>query len=68
MEYQKRLPRSTPEEQGICSSGLIDFLKGVSEKKLGLHSFMLLRHGHVVAEGWWSPYAPEKPHMLFSLS
>jgi len=68
VEYQKRLPRSTPEEQGICSSGIIDFLKGVSEKKLGLHSFMLLRHGHVVAEGWWSPYAPEKPHMLFSLS
>ncbi|QSF47734.1 serine hydrolase [Paenibacillus tianjinensis] len=29
---------------------------------------MLLRHGHVVAEGWWSPYRPELPHMLFSLS
>ena len=29
---------------------------------------MLLRHGHVVAEGWWSPYSPERPHMLFSLS
>ena len=21
-----------------------------------MNSFMLLRHGHVVAEGWWSPY------------
>jgi CubicO group peptidase (beta-lactamase class C family) len=29
---------------------------------------MLLRHGHVVAEGWWVPYAAELPHMLFSLS
>ena len=29
---------------------------------------MLLRHGQVVAEGWWAPYAPERPHMLFSLS
>src|ERR1700730_8179778 len=29
---------------------------------------MLLRHGHVVAEGWWDPYAAKLPHMLFSLS
>lgn len=29
---------------------------------------MLLRHGFVVAEGWWSPYAPEHPHTVFSLS
>ncbi|MGC9468243.1 MAG: serine hydrolase domain-containing protein, partial [Anaerolineae bacterium] len=24
--------------------------------------------GNVVAEGWWTPYAPDRPHMLFSLS
>jgi hypothetical protein len=29
---------------------------------------MLLRHGNVVAEGWWSPYAADRPHILFSLS
>ena len=29
---------------------------------------MLLRHGHVIAEGWWSPFAPQHQHMLFSLS
>jgi CubicO group peptidase (beta-lactamase class C family) len=29
---------------------------------------MLVRHGSVIAEGWWSPYAPEHPHLLFSLS
>jgi CubicO group peptidase (beta-lactamase class C family) len=29
---------------------------------------MLVRHGRVVAEGWWGPYAAETPHMLFSLS
>jgi CubicO group peptidase (beta-lactamase class C family) len=29
---------------------------------------MLLRHGTVIAEGWWHPYRPETPHMLFSLS
>ena len=29
---------------------------------------MVLRHGHVVAEGWWSPYAPDRVHLLYSLS
>ena len=29
---------------------------------------MLLRHGYVVSEGWWTPYIPERPHMLFSLT
>ena len=61
------LPRSTPESQGISSAALlafVDALEGVPE----LHSLMLLRHGSVVAEGWWAPYAPERPHMLFSLS
>src|SRR5258708_16383309 len=29
---------------------------------------MIVRHGHVVAEGWWKPEAPDKPHVLHSLS
>ncbi|HEX5417788.1 MAG TPA: serine hydrolase [Chloroflexota bacterium] len=33
-----------------------------------LHSFILLRRGEVVAEGYWEPYAAASPHMLFSLS
>lgn len=63
-----QLPRSMPEKQGIQSSAISAFLNRVTESQLGLHSFMLLRHGHVVAEGWWAPYSPERKHMLFSLS
>jgi len=33
-----------------------------------LHSFMIVRHGQVVAEGWWKPEAADKPHVLHSLS
>lgn len=62
------LLRSTPEAQGIPSAAITAFLEAAEQSDCGLHSFMLLRHGHVVAEGWWSPYAPDAPHMLFSLS
>ena len=29
---------------------------------------MVLRHGKVVAEGWWAPYGKNDPHVMFSLS
>ena len=62
------LPRSTPEAQGIPSAAITAFLAAVEQHDCGLHSLMLLRHGHVVAEGWWSPYPPSAPHILYSLS
>jgi CubicO group peptidase (beta-lactamase class C family) len=62
------LPRSTPEAQGIASQAILTFVEAAEKELDALHSIMLLRHGQVVAEGWWTPYAPEHPHMLFSLS
>ncbi len=62
------LQRATPESQGIASSAILKFVEAAESRIHELHSFMLLRHGHVVAEGWWSPYKREDPHMLFSLS
>jgi CubicO group peptidase (beta-lactamase class C family) len=65
-DYQ--LPHSVPEAQGISSTAILAFIEEVEKSVDALHSFMLLRHGRVVAEGWWSPYSAERPHMLFSLS
>lgn len=63
-----RLPRTSPEAQGITSAAILAFVEAADQKIEHLNSLMLVRHGQVVAEGWWSPYAPELPHMLFSLS
>lgn len=63
-----KLQRSTPEAQGVASAGILGFVEAVEAAGLGLHSLMLLRHGHVIAEGWWAPYRPELPHVLYSLS
>jgi CubicO group peptidase (beta-lactamase class C family) len=62
------LPHSTPEDQGISSAAIVDFIATAEKTINSLHSFMLLRHGSVVAEGWWHPWRPDTPHMLFSLS
>src|SRR5438270_9521811 len=61
------LPRSTPEAQGISSQAVLEFVQAV-EKIDTLHSFMIVRHGHVIAEAWWKPESADKPHVLWSLS
>ena len=63
-----KLPRSLPQTQGVASGGLLNFVDAVEKANLNLHSLMVVRHGQVVAEGWWSPYAPQLKHTLYSLS
>src|SRR5215216_2106712 len=68
MSRDSQLPYSAPEAQGIVSSAILAFVEAAERTVDSLHSFMLLRHGHVLAEGWWAPYEAERLHMLFSLS
>lgn len=62
------LPRSTPEAQGISSAAILDFIETADREIDAMNSFMLVRHGQVVAEGWWAPYDAATPHVLYSLS
>src|SRR5437660_12472764 len=62
------LPRSSPEAQGVASSAALKFVDEADKKVENMHSFMLVRHGRVVAEGWWAPYDAKSRHELYSLS
>lgn len=62
------LPRSTPEEQGVSSIAIARFVDALETELHDVHSMMLVRGGHVVAEGWWAPYRESHPHSLFSVS
>jgi CubicO group peptidase (beta-lactamase class C family) len=66
--WAAELPRSTPEAQGIDSAAILAFVEAADTKLDSLHSMMLVRHGQVVAEGWWTPYNRASRHSLFSLS
>ena len=60
---------ATPESLGISSQSILDFIQAAEkERPNDLHSFILMRHGQIAAQGWWNPFQPESPHMLFSLS
>ncbi len=43
-------------------------LDDLEARSVECHSLMIVRHGDVVAEGWWSPFSPERPHLLYSLT
>ncbi|MDR3141023.1 MAG: beta-lactamase family protein [Tannerellaceae bacterium] len=66
--YADGMRRGVPENEGVHSHGIIDFLEEVDNHGLELHSFMFLRHNRVIAEGWWHPYKPSAPHIMHSVS
>lgn len=69
LNAMNELPRSTPEAQGIPSEALLRMIKASeADPANAWHGLVVVRRGHVVAEGYWAPYRRDEPHELFSLS
>src|ERR1700739_1155912 len=68
MPQRALLPRSAPAASGGASPAISALLDRLEEKSIECHSLMVVRHGHVVAEGWWAPYSADRPHLLYSLT
>lgn len=64
--YKQRLPRALPAQMGTDPRGVLGYVNALCRKET--HSVMIVRHGHVIAEGWWAPHRPEDQTTLFSLS
>ncbi len=62
------LVHSTPEAEGVSSVEILKFLDAVEKGRNEVHSFVILRHGKLVSEGWWNPYAKDLKHVMFSVS
>jgi CubicO group peptidase (beta-lactamase class C family) len=61
------LPRSTPAAEGVDPAAVRSLVDRLD--RLGaVHSVMVLRHGRVIAEGWWHPHTADRPHTMFSVS
>jgi CubicO group peptidase (beta-lactamase class C family) len=63
------LPHTSPSAEGVDAAGIEAFLDAIDEApEIELHSLVVLRHGNVISEGWWSPYSADRVHLLYSLS
>ena len=67
-QSKEGLFRSVPEAEGVSSESIINFLEAAGKSKHEFHSFMFLRHGKVIAEGWWNPYGAGLKHTMYSTS
>ena len=63
-----RLPRVSPEAEGVRSADLLAFVDALESRTRWPHSVMVVRGGSVLAEGWWEPYRRLGRHLLYSLS
>jgi CubicO group peptidase (beta-lactamase class C family) len=53
----------------VDAAAVLAFVDAVdADPAVELHGVMVLRHGHVVAEGWWAPHSRERTRLLYSIS
>ena len=62
------LESSIPEAEGVASEGIIQFIDALESENNEMHSFVILRHGKIISEAWWSPYGKNLRHIMFSVS
>ena len=64
----KKIERGIPEIEGISSKSILEMVKRFENELDAIHSYMIVKNGIVVSEGWWEPYGPNDPHLLYSLT
>jgi CubicO group peptidase (beta-lactamase class C family) len=59
---------STPERQGIDSSELVKLLEFVKSQNQSIDSLLIARHGRIVLDVYYHPFAKDQPHILNSVT
>ena len=65
--FKQELPRVKPEQVGISSRVLLQYLKRIKAADIEMHGLMIARHGKVCLEHWWAPYTKDTMHTCHSL-
>jgi len=61
---ERAFARVTPAAVGVPAAAVEAFLDRVDTPACAMRSFLFLRHGRVVAEGHWAPFASDTPQAL----
>ncbi|MBQ7901190.1 MAG: serine hydrolase, partial [Clostridia bacterium] len=58
----------TPEEAGISSKRVLEFIKTLDSYKLRTHSIIMARGDKIFAEGYYAPFDKDFKHRMYSVS
>src|SRR3974390_2185730 len=59
---------STPEAQGIDSAVLADALVQIRARHIPVNSLLIERHGKIVLDSYFSPFADNRTHNVYSVT
>ena len=63
---RKPFPLADPEQVGISSQDILDYIDALEASDTEMHGLMIMRHGMICCQGWWAPYGPGLRHGLQS--
>ena len=66
MNTRKPFEKARPEEVGIKSSLILEYIENLEKSETEMHGLMIMRHNKLCAEGWWAPFGPNLRHGLQS--
>lgn len=55
-----------PEEVGIPSEAILNFIKQLEDNQVNIHGFLMIREDKVFAEGYWKPFHKDFQHRMYS--
>ena len=58
----------SPESMGVPSRQILAFLQKIDQAGCCMHGFCILRHGRIIAEGYYQPFSMERRHRMYSSS
>ncbi len=62
------LKRATPEAVGIPSASLENLIRQLDQFHIPMHSLLVMRHGKLVLEAYYSPFTADTLHRMYSIT
>ncbi len=59
---------ATPEETGIPSDCILQFIKRMEQRQIPMHSLLLMHHDKLIFEDYYAPCSADSLHRMFSIS
>jgi CubicO group peptidase (beta-lactamase class C family) len=63
-----KIESTEPEKLGLPSQVILNFLEHLEERKLCMHSIMLLRHDKIAVEAHYPPFMADTLHRMYSVT
>jgi CubicO group peptidase (beta-lactamase class C family) len=61
-----RLPRCSPEEEGVSSADIAEFFRDLEARRFDLHSAQIVRRGRLLLAAAAAPFTLDSPHRGYS--